>query len=59
MKWRSCSFNDFGAGKWLPVKLGLTANLTFSIRSLTLETDLEPSFVVPAGETYILKLKRQ
>jgi hypothetical protein len=35
----------------------LTANLTFSIRNLTLETDLEPSFVVPAGETYILKLK--
>jgi beta-galactosidase len=36
----------------------LTPNLAFSIRNLTLETDLEPSFVVPAGETYILKLKQ-
>jgi hypothetical protein len=36
----------------------LTANLTFSIRNLTLETDLGPSFVVPAGETYILKLTK-
>ena len=26
------------------------------IRSLTLETDLAPSFTVPAGETYILRL---
>ena len=37
-------------------QIRLTANITFSIRNLTLETDLEPSFVVPAGETYILKL---
>jgi hypothetical protein len=36
----------------------LTANLTFIIRNLTLETDLAPSFAVPAGETYILKLKQ-
>ena len=36
----------------------LTADLTFSIRNLTLETDLGPSFVVPAGETYILKLTK-
>ncbi len=39
-----------------PVRL--TANLTFRIRNLTLETDLGPSFVVPAGETYILKLTK-
>jgi hypothetical protein len=37
----------------------LTAKLTFSgIRNLTLETDLAPSFTLPAGETYILKLKQ-
>ena len=34
----------------------LKANLTFRIRNLTSETDLGPSFAVPAGETYILKL---
>ena len=37
----------------------LTTNHTFTrIRNLTLETDLGPSFAVPAGETYILKLKQ-
>ena len=35
----------------------LTSKLKFSgIRNLTLESDLTPSFAVPAGETYILKL---
>jgi hypothetical protein len=29
------------------------------IRNLTLETDLAPSFTVPAGETYILRLTQQ
>ena len=36
----------------------LTANLPFSMLNLTLETDSAPSFAVPAGETYILKLKQ-
>jgi hypothetical protein len=36
----------------------LTSNLTYSIRNLTLETDLGPIFLVPASETYILKLKQ-
>jgi hypothetical protein len=35
----------------------LTANVTLSIRNLTLETEMGPRFVVPAGETYVLKLK--
>jgi hypothetical protein len=29
------------------------------IRNLTLETDLAPSFTVPTGETYILRLTQQ
>lgn len=35
----------------------LTSKLKLSgIRNLTLESDLPPSFAIPAGETYILKL---
>jgi hypothetical protein len=35
----------------------IASNLEFSgIRNLTLESDLTPSFTVPAGETYVLKL---
>jgi hypothetical protein len=38
----------------------LATDLKFSgIRNLTLESDLTPSFTLPAGETYILRLKNQ
>jgi hypothetical protein len=36
----------------------LKANLTFRKHNLTLETNSGPSFVVPAGETDILKLTK-
>ena len=32
--------------------------MSFMNNLLNLETDLGPSFVVPAGETYILKLTK-
>ncbi len=41
------------------LQVQLATSLKFAgIRNLTLETDLAPSFTVPAGETYILKLTR-
>ncbi len=47
--------NNLDRKRDLQVKL--TTSLKFSgIRNLTLESDVAPSFTVPAGETYILKL---